>query len=129
MRAQPFDEVTDFDISPHPGREARESFFGRWFMRVVAHVAVDPRGVRPIRLDGDDVEPVLLDQAPRNRGAGPVELRRAMSRLAEEEELRIRKTIEKLAEILRPVRRRQGLAKGANDRSSLIGALGAKSFG
>jgi hypothetical protein len=72
---------------------------------------------------------VLLDQAARDRRAGSVELRRAMSRLTEKDDLCIRETVEKLAEILRLVMRRQGLAKRANDRSRLIGALGAKSLG
>jgi hypothetical protein len=39
----------------------RKGFFGRWFMRVVTHVAVDACGVGPIRLDGNDVEPVLFN--------------------------------------------------------------------
>jgi len=72
VSSQPFDEVTHFNIAPHPGREARKGLFGGWFVRVTAHVAVDACGVGPIRLDGDDFEPVLFNQAARDRCAGLV---------------------------------------------------------
>src|SRR5271157_1474630 len=49
VSSQPFDEVTHFNIAPHPGREARKGLFGGWFVRVTAHVAVDACGVGPIR--------------------------------------------------------------------------------
>ena len=104
MRPQPLDEIMHLDIAPHPGREAREGFFGRRFMRMVADVAVDACGVGPIRLDGNDAEPVLFDQAARDRRAGSVELRRAMSRFPEEDDLRIREAVETRAELLRVIR-------------------------
>ena len=73
-------------------------------MRVVAHVAVDACGVGPIRLDRDDIEPVLFNQAARDRRAGSVELRRAMSGFPEEDDLRIREAVETRAELLRVIR-------------------------
>ena len=91
-------------------------------MRMVANVAIDPRGVRPIRFDGDDVESVLFDQSAGDRRARSVELRRAMCRLAEKDNLRIRETVENRAEIRRPVRLWQRLAKRANDSGCFIRA-------
>jgi hypothetical protein len=72
---------------------------------------------------------MLFDQAPGDRRAGPVELRRAMRRLAEKDDLCIRKSVEERAEIHHFVRLWQGLAKSANDRGRFVCALGAKSFG
>nr|WP_244532347.1 hypothetical protein [Methylocapsa palsarum] len=85
-------------------------------MRVVADVAVDPRRVRPVCFNSYDVEPMLFNQAPRDRGAGQVELRSAMRRLAEKDDFRIPETIESLAEIRRLLGRRQRLATSVNDR-------------
>ena len=96
-------------------------------MRVTAHVAVDACGVGPIRLDGDDFEPVLFNQAARDRCAGLVEFRRAMARLPEKDNLRIRKTVEICAKFIDLIWRRKGFAMGANDGSSFIGAFGRSS--
>jgi hypothetical protein len=101
---QPFDEVTHFGIAPHPTGEPRKGLFGGWCMRVVADVAVDTCGVGPIRLDRDDIEPVLFNQAARDRRSGLVEFRSAMARLPKKDNLRIRKTIEICAKFVDFVR-------------------------
>jgi len=98
-------------------------------VRVTAHVAVDACGVGPIRLDGDDFEPVFFNQAARDRCAGLVEFRRAMARLPEKDNLRVRKTVETRAKRVRLVWRRKGFAMGANDGSSFIGAFGTNGLG
>jgi hypothetical protein len=98
-------------------------------MRVVADVAVDACGVGPIRLDSDDIESMLFNQAARDRRSGLVEFRSAMARLPEKDNLRIRKTIEICAKFVDLVRWREGFAKAANDGGGLIGALGPKGLG
>ena len=84
---------------------------------------------RPIRLDSDDIEPMLFNQAARNRRSGLVEFRSAMACLPQKDDLRIRKTIEICAKFIDLIGQRKGFAKAANHRAGLIGALGAKGLG
>ncbi len=93
---------------------------------MVANVAIDPRGVRPVRFDGDDVKSVLFDEAPRDRRARPVELRRAVCRLAEKDDLCVGETVKKWSEISSFIRLRHRFAKSANNRGRFICALGAQ---
>ena len=63
--AEPFDEGCDFGIAPHPGREALK--VRQRLVRVTVGAdsldeAVDPVGIRPVPLHGDEVEAVLRDQ-------------------------------------------------------------------
>ncbi len=122
---QPFYEIMYVNIAPHPGRKARKGFLGRRFVRVVVHVAVDACGVGPIRLDGADIKPMLFNQVARDRCAGFVKFRRAMARLTEKDEFRVRKAVEKCAELIDFLKRGEGFAKGANNDGHLIGAFGA----
>src|SRR5450759_320342 len=98
-------------------------------MGVVADVVVDACGVGPIRLDGNDIEPMLLDQAARDRRAGLVKFRRAMARLPKKDEFRIRKTVEECAKLVDLLRRGEGFTKGANKCGRLIRAFGANGLG
>jgi hypothetical protein len=95
----------------------------------MAHVTIDPRGVGPIRLDRDDVEPMPFDQAASDRRAGSIELRRAMSRLPEEDDLGVREAVEIRAKLLHIIRGWQGLARGANEGGRFVGTLGTTDLG
>src|SRR5208282_4428916 len=53
------------------------------------NVMINTRGVRPIALDGDEGEPLLLDELARNALAHAIELRGAMCCLAEQDDARI----------------------------------------
>ncbi len=86
----------------------------------VTDIAVDPRGIRPVGFDRDDVEAVVDDQALRNRGAGAVELRSAVRRLAEQHHPRIAEPVEQFAERLGVLRRRQFLAVALQKRGDLL---------
>ena len=85
----------------------------------MAHVSVDARRIGPIGLDRDDGEAVLLDQAPRDRGAGAIEFRGAVGRLAEEHHLGIGEAIEHRAERFILADRRQRLSVLAHEIDSL----------
>src|SRR3546814_17551213 len=78
MAAQPVGEFKHLDIAPHPGRETHEGFAAPWARGMVADIAVDVGGVRPVRLDRNDVEAVMRDQLPGDGGAGAIEFGRAM---------------------------------------------------
>ena len=56
----------------------------------MAHIAIDAGRVRPVGLHGHDGEAVPLDQPPGDRGAGAIEFRRAVRRLAEHDDARVR---------------------------------------
>ena len=71
-------------VPPHPGRKAGEGRLVQPVLRPVADKAIDMRGVRPVGLDRDDGEPMLTDQPLRDLRPCPVELRRAMARLAQQ---------------------------------------------
>src|SRR3546814_12369885 len=68
MAAQPVGEFKHLDIAPHPGRETHEGFAAPWARGMVADIAVDVGGVRPVRLDRNDVEDVMRDQLPGDGG-------------------------------------------------------------
>src|SRR3546814_7543658 len=72
MAAQPVGEFKHLDIAPHPGRETHEGFAAPWARGMVADIAVDVGGVRPVRLDRNDVEAVMRDQLPGDGGAGAI---------------------------------------------------------
>ena len=79
----------------------------------MADIAVDPRGIGPVGLDRDDVEAVIDDQALCDRGAGTVEFRSAVRRLAEQHHLGVTKAVEKRAEFVSALRRRKPLCMAA----------------
>ena len=111
VMAHPVDEGRDVGVAPHPGGKPLERRFGVGAWRPVAHVAVDGGGVRPVRLDGDDGEAVLLDQPAGDRGAGAVEFRRAVARLAEQHDAAVGEAVEQLRRM--PDRRSPGSGSAA----------------
>ena len=64
----------------------------------MAGEAVELRGVRPVRLDRDYVETVLLDQASGDGGAGAVEVVGAVAGFADQHHAGIAVTVEAFAE-------------------------------
>jgi hypothetical protein len=56
--------------------------------------SVDGSCVRPVRLDGNDVEAVMYNQMPRDGCAGLIKLGRGMARLTEEHYVPIREPLE-----------------------------------
>lgn len=80
--ARPGRELRDHGVAPHPAREPGEARQRLGYRVVVGHAVADPRvqlrRVRPVAFDGDDGEPVVVDQSSRERGAGGVELRRSV---------------------------------------------------
>ena len=113
MEAQPIDKPQHLLVAPHPGRETLEDRAHLGRRGEVADIAVDAGGVGPIGFDRDNAEAMIDDQAPRDRGAGAVEFRRAVRRLAEQHDLGVTKSIEKRAEFVIALRRRQPLAMAA----------------
>ena len=86
---EPLDEAQHISVSPHPCGEppkASERGVGILVGRHTHHISVDPVGVRPISLDGDDREAQFVDQAPGDPGALAIELMGAMGCLADQDE-------------------------------------------
>src|SRR6185503_6314342 len=66
--AHPAHEVEDVGVAPHPRGEAAEvaeRTDGVKIAPLAADVAVDAQAVRPVALDGDGGEALLLDEPPR----------------------------------------------------------------
>ncbi len=95
MFAHPLDEIHDFAVAPHPGREPLERRVETHALRSMSDIAVDRRRIRPIRFHRHDREPVFLDQATRDGCAGAVEFRRAVACLSEQHDPPPGKAIEK----------------------------------
>jgi hypothetical protein len=112
MAAQPVDEIVDLGVAPHPGRKAGERLVVGLLERTVANVAVDTVGVRPVGFDGDDREAVPLDQPAGDGRPRPVELRRTMGGLAQEDDLGGGEAIEQRSERVIVVEGWQRLAEG-----------------
>src|SRR4051812_6896453 len=75
----------------------------------MANVAIDRRGIGPIRLDRNDRETVLLDEPAGDRRACPVELRRSMTCFAKQNDAPVGEPIEQLAEgLIVEIRKRLG---------------------
>ena len=55
----------------------------------MAHIPVDPGGIRPVGFHRHDVEPEMLDEMAGNRRPRPVELAAAMGRLAQKHQIGI----------------------------------------
>src|SRR3546814_9796924 len=110
-------------MAPHPGRETHEGFAAPWARGMVADIAVDVGGVRPVRLDRNDVEAVMRDQLPGDGGAGAIEFGRAMRRFAEKDDARVSLTIEKRAEFLGAFRRGKRLGGRSEDHPSELPSL------
>lgn len=98
MLTQPSEKCRDLFVAPHPGREALEGRVGGGRGRATANLAVDGRRIGPVSLDCDDREPLLLDQAPRNRIAGAVEFGGAVAGLAEQNDAGIGEAVDEFGE-------------------------------
>ena len=99
MIAQPTGERLYILVAPHPGRETLKRRICIAASRTLAHVAVDRSGIGPVGLDSDDCETMFFDQPPRDRRACTVELRGAVTSLAEQHDTRIVEPFEHFAEI------------------------------
>jgi hypothetical protein len=98
---------------PHPGWK---SLKGRRRIRAqgqMPDISVDGRRVRPVGFHPDNGKTVPLDQAPRDRGAGAIELRRPVAGLAERDDTAIGEAVKQRAEA-RMVEVRQRL-RGSRD--------------
>ena len=86
-RAQPLDQLDDLLVGPHPrwptveGVEHLAGVIPRALEGL--DIAVDPITVRPVPLDGDEGEALLLDEPLTERRTPAVILRGSMRRLAE----------------------------------------------
>jgi hypothetical protein len=76
----------------------------------MADIAIYPRRIGPIGLDGDDGEAMVSNEFSGDRGARPIEFGRSMSRLAEKHNLSVAEAGEVFSEMLGPLARGQGLA-------------------
>jgi hypothetical protein len=85
----------------------------------VANVAVDNRRIRPIRLDGEDGETMLLNEMTRNGGPRPIELGCTVARLAEQHHTLLGKASKQAAKSwIIAIRQRFG---GAGDQVRQVG--------
>ena len=119
--AQPTHERVHVGISPHPGGEAPERRFGISARGLVPDMPIDSGRIRPIRLDRDHGEAVLLDQPAGDGGARAIELAGAVARFAEKDDARGAEPVKEPPEC-RIVERRQRLGRFANEGGN-IGAL------
>ena len=94
MLAEPIHEIPHFDIAPHPAWKTSKGLPLRGASLAIAHIIVDAFGVRPVRFHGDDIEPVAFHQSSCDRRASPVEFRRAVGRLPQQDKFRVGKAIE-----------------------------------
>ena len=77
-------------------------------------MAVDRQRIGPVGLDRDDAEAVLFYQAPGDRGARAIELRRTVARLAEQHDAAVGEAVECIDEPL--VLRLRQPARGLPDQ-------------
>jgi len=96
MIAQPFGEVLDFGVAPHPGREAAKRRLRTGYSGPMTHIAIYHRGIRPVSLDRHNVETMLFDQPPGDQRACTVELGGAVAGFAQQHHLAIGVTAEQL---------------------------------
>jgi hypothetical protein len=73
----------------------------------MSDIGVNPGGVGPIGLDGDNRKSMLLDQPPGDRRSSSIEFRRPVSGFAEQDNIRIGEAIEMAAEFFGQFRRGQ----------------------
>ena len=73
---------------------------GGFVVALVAHVAIDAQRVRPVALDRDAREAVVLDQPARQLRAEVIELVRAVRGFAEQYDVRVGEQIEQLIDLV-----------------------------
>lgn len=98
--AQVVHELFHLDVAPHPGRKAFKRPLQRLFGRQLPDEMIDRRGIRPIGLDRDDVETVMLDQLPGDAGTRAIELGRAVRRFSEHYNFRFAEPVEERGEVV-----------------------------
>ncbi len=107
--AQPFGQLDDFLVGPHPGWPAVEGvqhFVGAGAgVGRVLDVAVDAVAIGPIALDGDEREAFLLDQPAAQRGTPDVILVRTVRCLAEKDTAGFTDAVQQRVEIGRRAQR------------------------
>lgn len=104
---EPIGKFQDFQIAPHPAREARECLALAGLGCAMAHIAINPLGVGPIGFDRDDVEPVVLNEIPRDGSAGAIEFARAVRGFTQKHQIRIAEPGKGQTERIRMFGRRQ----------------------
>ena len=124
VRVHPADQRLDVGVAPHPGGEALERRFRAGPRLAMADEAVDGGGIRPIRLDRDDGEAVVLDEVPSDGGTRLVEFAGAVARLPQQQHPAIREPIEQAAEC-RIVERGQRLCRFGDHLRQRLLARGA----
>ena len=109
---QPTNEIQHVRIAPHPRREAvktAECIDAVNVRRCPAHIAVDPIGIRPIRLSGHRVESFFHNEAFGDLGALAVKLVSPVGRLAKKDDARISDHFEQPVVILLRTGKRLGV--------------------
>jgi hypothetical protein len=97
MTPEPAHEVEHIGISPHPGGEPLEigeRVDGIHVGSDAAHVAIHAIGIGPVGFDGHRRETSVGDQALGDRRPLPIELVRAVRRLAEKDDLGLADAVE-----------------------------------
>ena len=92
MTAKPFEKRHDIRVAPHPAREAGEVSKRTGRVAIVAGEPDPPVRairVRPVRLDGDDVEAFSNDERFGELRPRAIELVRSVRRLADEDDARV----------------------------------------
>jgi len=92
---EPGHEVAHLGVAPHPAGESGERRFAERVHLASAHTLVDDGGVGPVCLERDNAEAVATDELSREPRAEPVELARAVRRLADQHDLCGREPVHK----------------------------------
>ena len=111
MLVEPFDELDDVGIPPHPCGEPLEvgqRLDGAAVGALVSDVAIHPIRIGPIGLDHDRAKPALDDEPPRHVCAMRIELVRTVAGLAEQDKLCVCDDIDRLPGIGDVIDRREG---------------------
>ena len=74
----------------------------------MSHIVVEARDIGPVTLDCHDIEPVPLDESPRDLRPGRIEFMRPVRGLAEQHDPRVAEAVEGVPEFER-IRARQCL--------------------
>jgi len=88
---------------------------------MVPRVGIDPCGIRPVGLDGDHREPMLLNEPTSDCSTGTIEFRRAVSGLAQENDLGVTEAIETGAELVGLLGMRQRFEMGPQSLGQAVG--------
>ena len=82
-----------FSVAPHPGWEAGERLASAGKGFSMAHISINARGIRPVRLDRDKGKAVTADEPFGNGGACAIEFRGSVGGFSEEHDARIPEAI------------------------------------